>query len=58
MLLLLKPWREFGDLTAGFSSWKEAFDSFKDNTTEEKRRIMSNIQHFCHCISTLDQERL
>lgn len=54
MLLLLKPWRHVRDLKTSNETWEEALERFlRTEASDDTRRILSNIQHFHHCKSSV-----
>jgi hypothetical protein len=51
MLLLLKPWRDIGDLKSSSQTWESAFEDFVSTAPKKMLDIMSGIQYFHECES-------
>lgn len=60
MLLLLKPWRSVDDLKLPNESWQASFERFihAPDTSDDIPRLISNIQHFHRCESSVIEHAL
>jgi hypothetical protein len=51
VLMLLKPWREVGDILEENSTWEDTFTSFLSSTSESTVNLLDNFQFYYACES-------
>ena len=54
MLIMFKPWRHARDLRMANEQWSSAFQSFQQNCSSQKRKIMNNMQILHECKDSRD----